>query len=159
MFSPAAPIRKSLAMKKPLPRYLVALEMNRRPPEATATTSAHQVSGKIPWVTRLTERRIEASPSNLRSTARMEPTTRQIASTCTDSIKGNSRSFSRILSARRLFSRYEIRSASCGIILPRIGDPAPGEEDAAPDQHGGGRDNPPGDPPPPIPLPEIRSRR
>src|SRR6516225_9739743 len=118
MFTPKAPIRQSLATKKPLPRYLVALEMNSRPPDATATTNAPQVSGRMPCVTRLTGRLIQASPRSRRSTARIDPTTRQIANTWIDSISGNSRSFSRILSASALFSKYEIGSAKSGIIRP-----------------------------------------
>ena len=62
MFTPAAAIKQSLATKKPLPRYLVALDMNIRKPDATARTKAPQVSGRIPRVTALTGRFTEATP-------------------------------------------------------------------------------------------------
>src|SRR5580658_6187268 len=148
MFNPAAPIRNILATKKPLPRYLVALEMNGGPPDASATTKAPQISAKIPSVIRLTGRLTEANPNSRRSTASIEPTTRQIATTLTDSMNGNSKSFSRIFPARRCSRNRKLNTRTTASPDLRIGDPAPGEKDAAPEEDRNGSGKPAGNPPP-----------
>ncbi len=76
--------------------YFTALDENSSPPVIAAAANTTQVTGSTSRVRRLIARLLEAMPSSLRSTMPIEPTTRVMDSTCTDSTQGNSVPFSRI---------------------------------------------------------------
>ncbi len=96
MFRKATTSSDIFARKKVLWAYFTALEENSSPPVIAARTKTTQVKGSTSPVRRLTARLLEATPSSLRSTMPIEPTTRQMQSTCTASTQGNSVPFSRI---------------------------------------------------------------
>ncbi len=85
-----------LAMKKVLWLYFTALDENSSRPVIAAATKAVQVNGRTSAVRRVTARLLEARPSRRRSTMLIEPTTRVMESTWTDSTHGNSVPLSRI---------------------------------------------------------------
>ncbi len=76
--------------------YFTALDENNSPPVMAAMTKTTQVKGSTSPVRRLTARLLEATPSSLRSTMLIEPTTRVMARTWVHSTIGNSVPFSRM---------------------------------------------------------------
>ncbi len=96
MFRAATTSSAILARKKVLWAYFTAFEENSSAPVIAASANTVHVRGRISRVSRLTARLLDARPSSRRSTMKMEPTTRVMLSTCTDSTHGNSVPFSRI---------------------------------------------------------------
>src|SRR5580700_4374306 len=85
--------------------YLTADDENSSPPLVAAQTKAIQVQGSTSAVSSVTARAREARFSSRRSTTMIEPTTRTMHSTCTDSIVGKSQVDSRIAVANEVLSR------------------------------------------------------
>src|SRR6266852_1428141 len=137
MFMPASASSTIFPTKKKLCAYSVAFDENSKPPVNAAMAKAIDVQGKSSRVRRPTARSTEASPNRRRSTIEIVPTTVTIASTCTDSIQGNSDSFSRISVATPVASRdlsQSSRSTPPVLRFRPIGDPAAGEDDADPEE-------------------------
>src|SRR5229473_7732445 len=96
MFANARSIRAILAIKNGLWAYFTALDEKRSVPAIAAVAKAAQVTGSTTRVSSVIGRLLEAIPKSLKSTMLIEPTTRVMASTWTDSRKGKRNASSRI---------------------------------------------------------------